>query len=276
MTGRRWEGNNVVHMQNILVEQRDAIEIVTLNRPDALNALSVDMVSDLTAYFEGLQTRTDVRVVILRAEGRAFCAGLDLKGWERPEGRSESLHGFATQIAIGNIYRRMRACPQPIISLAQGPACGGGFSLLLASDVRYGAPSLRMNAAYIKIGLGGCDMGSSYFLPRLVGKSLASEMLLTGRFINAERALRHGLISDIVEEDKLLDTGLALAAEMLDTAPQGLRMTKEVLDMNIDAPSLEAAMAIEDRQQILLGVTEDAREAVAAFLEKRKPVYKDN
>lgn len=260
----------------IVIEQRGGIEIVTLNRPEALNALSSAMVGALTAYFEQLCHRPDIRVVILRAEGRAFCAGLDLTDWVRQEWKSAARHGLETQIAIGNIYRRMRACPQPIIALGQGAACGGGLSLLLASDVRYGAPSLRMNAAYIKIGLGGCDMGSSYFLPRLVGASLASEMLLTGRFILADRALRHGLISDIVEEDRLLDAGLGLAAEMLETSPQGLRMTKEVLAMNIDAPSLEAAMAIEDRQQIVLADSEDHREAVRAFLEKRKPLFTDN
>ena len=261
---------------HILIEAKDAVEIVTLNRPEALNMLSVEMVRDLTDYFEGLRHRTSVRVVILRAVGRAFCAGIDLNGWEGEEGRSRSLQTLAVQTAIGNIYRRMRACPQPIISIAQGAACGGGMSLLPASDVRYGTPSLRMNAAYIKIGLSGCDMGSSYFLPRLVGSSLAAEMLLTGRFVDAERALRHGLISDIVAEDKLLETAMALADDMLSTSPQGLRMTKEVLGMNIDAPNLEAAMAIEDRQQVLLSATQDHLEAVNAFFEKRKPMFKDN
>ena len=131
-----------------------------------------------------------------------------------------------------------------------------------------------MNAAYIKIGLGGCDMGSSYFLPRLVGSSLASELILTGRFINAERALRLGLLSDVVAEDQLLETGLALAGEMLLTSPNGLRMSKQALNINIDAPSLDAAMAVEDRQQVILAATEDARVAMTAFLEKRPPSYR--
>ncbi len=168
----------------------------------------------------------------------------------------------------------MRSAPQPFIALGQGAACGGGFSLLLASDVRFGAPSLRMNAAYIKIGLGGCDMGSSYFLPRLVGSSLASELILTGRFIDADRALRLGLLSDVVAEDKLLEAGLGLAEEMLLTSPNGLRMSKQALNINIDAPSLDAAMAVEDRQQVILAATEDAREAMTAFLEKRPPSYR--
>jgi enoyl-CoA hydratase/carnithine racemase len=263
----------------IKVEPRGPIEILTLNRPEALNALSTDMVEALNDYFGGLMQRTEVRVVILRAEGRAFCAGLDIKesrGRRSGENETPALRAFRTQTAIGNIYRKMRAAPQPIIALGQGAACGGGFSLLLASDVRFGAPSLRMNAAYIKIGLTGCDMGSSYFLPRLVGASLASELILTGRFIHADRALALGLLSDVVEEDQLLERGLALADEMLLTSPNGLRLSKHALNLNIDAPSLEAAMAIEDRQQALLSGTRDAAEAMTAFLEKRPPVYQGN
>ena len=132
-----------------------------------------------------------------------------------------------------------------------------------------------MNAAYIRIGLGGCDMGAGYLLPRLIGLSNASEFLLTGRFIEAERALRMGLVSEIVPAEKLLDTGLALAEDMLKTAPMGLRLTKEAINAEIDAPSLEAALAIEDRQQVILIDTDDHREAVKAFLEKRAPAYRD-
>jgi enoyl-CoA hydratase/carnithine racemase len=261
----------------IMVEARGPIEILSLNRPQALNALNPDMVAALNAYLGDLHQRPEVRVVILRAEGRAFCAGLDIKeARARRAGANETRWEgpFGTQSMIGNIYRKMRSAPQPIIALGHGAACGGGFSLLLASDVRYGAPSLRMNAAYIKIGLTGCDMGSSYFLPRLVGASLASELILTGRFIHADRALALGLLSDVVPEDKLLETGLALAQEMLLTSPNGLRLSKHALNLNIDAPSLEVAMAIEDRQQTLLGGSPDAAEAMTAFVEKRAPVYR--
>ncbi|NNC73046.1 MAG: enoyl-CoA hydratase/isomerase family protein [Sphingomonadaceae bacterium] len=259
------------------IETRGAIEIVSLNRPDKLNAMNAGLIAALTDYFRGLQERLDIRVVILRGEGRAFCAGLDLTpgAWPRSENAGPVQQGWKTQRAIATVMQLMRQCPQPIITLGQGPACGGGFSLLLSSDVRYGAPNLRMNAAYIKIGLGGCDMGSSYFLPRLVGASVASEFLLTGNFITADRALHCGLISSIVEEDALLDTGLALAEDMLATAPMGLRLTKDALNRNIDAPGFEAALAIEDRQQVMLAQTADSTEAAKAFLEKRAPEYGD-
>ena len=132
-----------------------------------------------------------------------------------------------------------------------------------------------MNAAYIRIGLGGCDMGASYFLPRLVGASVAAEYLLTGRFMAADKALACRLVSEIVPPDALLDRALALADEMLLTSPMGLRLTKDALNLNIDAGSMEAAFALEDRQQALLSATEDAREAREAFLAKRAPEYRE-
>jgi len=137
-----------------------------------------------------------------------------------------------------------------------------------------GAPSLRMNAAYIKIGLTGCDIASSYLLPRLVGSGIASELILTGRFLSADRALRLGLLSDIVEESALLESGLSFANDMLATSPYGLRLSKQALNINIDAPGLEAAMALEDRQQVMLAATCDHAEAMAAFIEKRQPDYR--
>jgi enoyl-CoA hydratase/carnithine racemase len=257
-------------------ESRGAIEIVSLARPEALNALSPEMARELSDYFAGLPARLDVRVVILRGEGRHFCAGADLGSVAFAEaGAGRPQRQMAMQKLYSGLVRAMRACPQPIIALVHGAACGGGLSLALAADVRYAAPNARLNAAYIRVGLGGCDMGAGYLLPRLVGLSNASEFLLSGRFIDAERALRMGLVSEIVAQDRLLDAGLELAQDMLKTAPMGLRLTKDALNVEIDAPSLEAALAIEDRQQVILLETEDHKEAVAAFLDKRAPVFRD-
>lgn len=259
----------------IVVESRGAVEVVSLNRPERLNAMNEPLIQALLDYFTGLSGRHEVRAVVLRAEGRAFCAGLDLAGWHRTGDTGPVHAGWRTQRMIAAVMQAMRRCPQPVIAVAQGPACGGGFSLLLASDVRYAAPDLRMNAAYIKIGLGGCDMGASYFLPRLVGSSVAAEYLLTGKFMNAEKALACGLVSEIVPADELLGKALALANEMLLTSPMGLRLTKDALNLNIDAASMEHAFGLEDRQQILLSQTADSVEARNAFLEKRAPVWGD-
>jgi enoyl-CoA hydratase/carnithine racemase len=132
-----------------------------------------------------------------------------------------------------------------------------------------------MNAAYIRVGVGGCDMGSGYLLPRLIGLSVASELLLTGRFLDADRAKAVGLVSDVVPDEKLLETGLAFAAEMTRASPMGLRLTKQTLNALIDAPGIDAALMIEDRQQVILLETSDHREAVAAFRERRAPSYSD-
>lgn len=259
----------------ILIERRGAVEIVALNRPEKLNAMNEPLIAALRDYFLGLGDRTDVRVVILRAEGRAFCAGLDFGGWEYDRSGGMIHQSWRTQRMIASVMQAMRKCPQPVIACAHGAACGGGFSLLLASDVRYAAPDARMNAAYIRIGLGGCDMGASYFLPRLVGSSVASEYLLTGRFMTAEKALACGLVSAVVPHEELLGAALALADEMLLTSPMGLRLTKDALNLNIDAASMEAAFALEDRQQILLGATADATEAREAFLARRPPEFSE-
>ena len=261
--------------QPVRIEERGAVAVVTLDRPEKLNAMDEPMIAALGAYFTGLCDRPEVRVVVLRAEGRAFCAGLDFGGWPRADGAGPIHHTWRTQRMIARVMQAMRRCLQPVIACAQGAACGGGFSLLLASDVRYAAPDLRMNAAYIRIGLGGCDMGASYFLPRLVGSSVASEYLLTGRFMSAEKAVACGLVSEIVPAEALLDKALALADEMLLTSPMGLRLTKDALNLNIDAGSMEAAFALEDRQQVLLAQTADATEARAAFMEKRAPEYRE-
>jgi enoyl-CoA hydratase len=145
--------------------------------------------------------------------------------------------------------------------------------LALASDIRIAGESARMNAAFIRIGLSACDIGVSYFLPRLVGVSVASELMLTGRFIHAQRALATGLVSEVVPDAKLAEAARPYIEEMLTTSPLGLRLTKECLNFSVDAPSLEAAVAMEDRNQILTAQTNDVREGMTAFLEKRKPQY---
>ncbi|MCP5178807.1 MAG: enoyl-CoA hydratase/isomerase family protein [Pseudomonadales bacterium] len=262
--------------ETIKVETRGAVDWLTLNRPESLNAITTRMVTELRDYFGGLCENETVRIVVMRGAGRAFCAGLDIKegSARRKEGEYVPFGGgMGFQGYLAEVYIRMRRCPQPIISLIQGPACGGGFSFVLASDIRIAGESARMNAAFIRIGLSACDMGSSYFLPRLVGTSLASELMLTGRFIHAPRALDRGLVSEVVPDVDLEKAAEPYIADMLRTSPMGLRLTKEGLSMAIDAGGLEAAMAIENRNQVLCSRTNDAREGMAAFLEKREPVY---
>ena len=262
----------------LLVEERGDVDWVTMNRPKSLNALNPDLVEALATYFESLYRRHDRRIVVLQGAGRGYCSGLDLTNGtaDRDWAKTAPLQaGMATQRRIGDIYRAMRRCPQPIISVIQGAAAGGGLSLALASDIRIAGPRAKMNCAYIRIGLTGADMGSSYFLPRIVGMSMASELLLTGRFVHADEALRIGLVSHVAENEHLETTAQGLIERMLRTAPFSLRLSKEALGFAVDAPSLDAAMAMEDRQQILTSQSKDHIEAMTAFLEKRDPEFGD-
>ena len=258
--------------EHLILDQRGDALWVTLNRPGSLNALNRRIVEELRELFVGLYWRHEVRVVVLRGAGANFCAGLDLKERDNSGGGGPA-NGLIRQRQISEIVMAMRRCPQPIVALIDGAAAGGGFALALASDVRIATPTLKMNAAFIRIGLSACDIGVSYFLPRMVGSSVAAELMLTGRFIRADRALALGLVSAVVEPDKLDAEGEVLVAEMLLTTPLGLRLTKECLNHSIDAGALEAAIAMEDRNQILCAQSDDFQEGVRAFLEKRPPNY---
>lgn len=249
---------------------------VTMNRPERLNALSIDLVTALRNFFTELYWRREVRVVVLRGAGNAFCAGLDLKDRRGHKAKRTTSEALVSQRSISEIVIAMRRCPQPIVALIDGPAAGGGFALALASDIRVATPTMRMNAAFIRIGLSACDIGVSYFLPRMIGASAASEFMLTGRFIDAQKALSLGLVSQIVERDALGTVGQSFVDDMLHATPLGLRLTKDALNHAIDAGSLEAVIAMEDRNQVLSSQSEDFDEGVAAFLEKRKPRYAGN
>jgi len=261
----------------LIVEEHGPVLWVTMNRPESLNALIPPMITELRNLYQSLQQRWDLRVVVLTGAGRGFSSGADIK--QRSATGLGSDVGVAilrSQRAISEVIIAMRRCPQPIVSLINGPAAGGGMAFALASDIRIATPTMKMNAAFIKIGLSACDIGVSYFLPRLVGASVASELMLTGRFIGAERALGLGLVSKVVAPDQLEGEARQLLSEMHLTTPLGLRLTKECLNAAIDAGSLDQVIAMEDRNQILCTQTADFREGVTAFLQKRKPEYTES
>ncbi|MSQ33228.1 MAG: enoyl-CoA hydratase/isomerase family protein [Dehalococcoidia bacterium] len=260
--------------QTLALEREGPILWLTLNRPAALNSMNLRMIDELHDCLDGLGEDRETRVVVMRGAGRHFCAGLDLK-----ENRSEQTNTIPKylrfQRSISWLIVKMRRLPQPFVACVQGAASGGGFALVLAADVRIAGESARMNAAFIRIGLSACDIGCSYMLPRLVGLSLASELLLTGKFIDAKRSLSSGLVSQVVPDDQLQDAGRQMAQEIVANAPLAVVLTKEALNYNVDAGSLEAAIAMEDRQQILTASTQDCAEAVRGFFEKRTPQFKN-
>ncbi|KQX18809.1 enoyl-CoA hydratase [Sphingomonas sp. Root50] len=255
------------------VVQDGAADWLTLDRPDQLNALNDLMIEELSAYFSALQSDHSRRVVVLRGAGRAFCAGLDLKSFRAHGSGDAGAPDEKPRPYLPDLILKMRSCPQPIVALVHGAACGGGFSLALAADIRIAGHSARMNLAFVKLGVSGCELGSSYFLPRMVGLSVASELMMTGRFIGADRALRTGLVSEATDDADLESAARTLVTDLLRTSPTGLRKTKETLNLAMKLNELGAIIEIEQHTQLMCMNSPNFDEAVSAFNQKREPIF---
>jgi enoyl-CoA hydratase/carnithine racemase len=266
--------------QPLHFESRGPIGILTLNRPERLNAIDHAMLRALRSFFDARHRDFANRVIVITGAGRGFCAGFDLKAgpeqgpWQPGVGPVQDSLTFQEDIA--DLMVKMRECPQALIAAVNGPAAGGGLSIALACDMRIGTEHARFACSYLNLGLGGADVGSSYFLPKVVGMAHAADLLYSGRIVDAEEALAMGLIARIVERDDLLATALALADGIVRKAsPLGLRLTKQVLNETVNGISLQAALKLENRNQILASQTQDAREARQAWAEKRDPAWRD-
>jgi len=257
----------------------DGIAVVTFDRPDRLNAINLQMYDELETVLAELATDRSVRAVIITGAGRGFCSGQDLKDLgadQEGSGLGKVQFGMAWQARAAGLVQRIHRLPQPVIAAVNGAAAGAGLSIALAADTRIASTAAKFNAAFVRIGLSGGDMGASYFLPRIVGLTAATEMLFTGRMVHADEAQRIGLVLRVVEPDCVLDEAIAIARAIRTNSPFGIAMTKQVLWHNIDACSLDAAMALENRTQILASMTDDADEAVAAFMDKRDAVFRNH
>jgi len=260
-----------------LTYPREGIALVTMNRPDKLNAMTSTMVESLHETFGKIATSRDVRVVVLTGSGRGFCAGLDLGGYGDAPGfewNGSVEKGFAVQKHIASLIPKMRSIPQPIIAAVNGPAAGGGFALVLGSDLRICSETARFNAAFIRIGLSACDIGTSWLLPRLIGAARAHEIMLTGRLFDSAEALRIGLVTDVLPPDVLLDAAYVKAQEIMLNSPIGVALTKEGMWASLEIPGLQAAIDMENRQQIMASFSDDARETQRAKREGRPPQYR--
>jgi enoyl-CoA hydratase len=246
------------------------IGVITLNRPQRLNAINLDMLDEMHTLCNDLAHRDDVRVIIITGEGRGFCSGADLMD-ERIHQEASVLFSSpgAFLMNIQKKYSRliveMRQIPQPIIAAVNGPAAGGGMCMVLASDVIMGSPHASFTPSFINIGLSGGELGTTYFLPRLVGSARASEILLTGRTVDATEAEKIGLISRLVADDELMESAMQAARTMLAKSPVGLRLTKETLNQNLNAPSLQAAVELENRNQSICCLAPEFLKAVEKF-----------
>lgn len=257
----------------LLVERpRPDVVVAHLNRPERLNAITFEMFDEFVALQQEVEGDGQARVLILIGSGRAFCAGLDLEQAATLPGMpaAEMLKGQESWAASVAGFRHMT---KPVIAAVNGAAAGAGMGLALAADIRIASSMAKFNAAFVRIGLSGGDVGTSWALPRLVGLGRAYEILLTGRFVDAQEALGMGLVTDVVDADDLLSRAMETAGMICGNSPLAMALTKQVVQNNVDAPSLEAALALENRNQVLATRTDDMTEALSAFREKRTAEY---
>lgn len=235
-----------------LEEKENGILIVSLNRPEKYNAVNRVMVEELLDLWSTLSHEADVRVVVLRGEGeKGFCQGLDIVEIYGPDFMDGTIM-YNFQRDLGKMEILMRQIPQPIICAVHGAAAGAGLCLALASDIRVISTDAKFVAAFINVGIGGADMGSSYFLPRLIGAGRTYDMLLTGRSMKADEAMQLGLASRCVEREQLMDTALEIAQTIAMKEPLVVRLTKEAINQNLDCSGLEAAIHMENRNQAMI------------------------
>ncbi|WP_236731977.1 enoyl-CoA hydratase/isomerase family protein [Mycolicibacterium peregrinum] len=260
----------------VLSRPRAGLILIELNRPHRLNALTATMVESLHQALAEAGADLQCRVVVLSGVGRGFCAGLDLNGYGqlRHDPNSGDVQAkLSVQRHIASLVQRIRALPQPVIASVNGAAAGGGLALVCACDVRLASVNAEFAVSFIRVGFSGCDIGTSWMLPRLVGAGRAHELMLTGRRFDAAEALRIGLVSDVVTAVDLPDRVSGTVDALLAAPPLSLALTKQAMWLSLEIPSLDAAIELENRQQVLTALTQDQAEAMTAFRDGRKPKY---
>ena len=267
-------------MSSVLLvdEPVDHVRRLTLNRPDALNAMTAELCEALHGELRAIAAERSTRVVILTGAGRGFCAGLDLHGYgaaPSSDGSDEARDRLANQQHMSTLILALRAVPQPVICAVNGPAAGFGLALCLASDIRYASREAVFRAAFINVGVSNCDMGTSWLLPRLIGASRAHELMLTGRRLGAEEALQIGLVAELTDGELLLERALEGGRQIASLSPWGVRLTKQGMWTALELPSEQSAVEYEDRQQIMSTFGQAPAEAVDAFLQKRDAEFAD-
>jgi enoyl-CoA hydratase len=235
------------------------------------------MVSELKDAFAQVRLDRSARVVVLTGAGKGFCSGANMTGGDDQTERGRDRGPVGTiQIAqehLAELILAIHELPQPVIAAVHGGAVGGGLAVSLACDLRVASEDAFFAAHFIRVGLSSCDVGTSYKLPRIVGATIAAELMLTGRRVPADEAMRIGLLNRVVPRADLLDAALDLGAAIAANSEYGVYMTKVGMWMNIDAPSLRHAIELENRTQVLGCFTGNMTEAGRAFVEKRDPSW---
>jgi enoyl-CoA hydratase len=238
----------------------DGVVVVRLKRPERLNAINGVMQTELGCVLDDLATDQSVHAVVLTGAGRGFCAGIDMRdfGPDVPDATAPALDRMRFQEKMAALAEAVRQLPQPVIAAVNGPCVGAGLALCLAADIRICSAEASFGNAAILLGLSGAEMGMSYHLPRIVGTSVAADWMLTGRTVSATEADRRGLVSELVEHDRLADRAVELASLIAGLAPLGVQLTKRALQVNTDAASLSSALELENRNQVISHATDEA------------------
>ena len=231
-----------------------AVRVLTLDRPDDLNAMNAELCGALHEELDRIAADRSCRAAVITGAGRAFCVGVDLRGYGQApgnDGTDSARDMLGNQEHMSRLILKLRETPQPLIAAVNGPAAGFGLALALGSDIRYAAPGAVFRAVFLNIGASNCDMGVSWLLPRLIGASRAHELMLTGRRVGAEEAERIGLVAAVVDGDALLDRAVEAAEQIAAWTPWGIRLTKQGMWAALEIGAERAAIEYEDRQQIM-------------------------
>jgi len=244
------------------------IAVIGLNRPERKNAINFELVGELHAALDAVAADQDCKVVVLTGRGTAFCSGLDLKSWGTlPDIGADPYRnvGSTGQSYLSSLVAHIRRTPQIVIASINGVAFGGGLALGLACDLRFASESATLCAAFIRTGLTATDVGISYFLPRLIGASRAFDLMVTGRTVDGATAERMGIVSQVHGDEELMERTLETARTIAGYTGVGLRLTKQAMWANLDAPSLESCLALEDRNQDLASASQEVLEYMQAY-----------
>lgn len=267
-------------MSFLLVDRpRPHVALLTLNRPDRMNAMAFDVMLPLRKAIEEISVDNDVRVVVLTGAGEGFCSGADQTDSGAPphiDGLTPVSIALRALEVLDQVMLALRDMHQPVIGAINGAAIGGGLCLSLGCDIRIASRRAYFRAAGINNGLTASELGLSYLLPRAIGQARAAEIMLTGRDVEAVEAERIGLVSQVVEPDRLLETCYETAAQIIGWSRPGIELTKRSLWSSLDAGSLQSHMQLEGIGQLFVRMlTRNFEEGTKARKEKRKPIYRD-
>lgn len=264
----------MLNPKSFLYKIENNVAYITLNRPERLNALTFEVYRELTDTFAALKDEKEVRCVVIKGEGRAFCSGGDVHDIIG-ELFSRDMQGLLefTRMTC-ELVKNIRTLPKPVIASLNGTTAGAGACIALASDIRIAAEEAKIAFLFVRVGLSGADMGAAFLLPRVVGLSKATELLMTGNFVSAEEAKEIGLYNRVVALSELEDETKSFAEKLAAGPAFSLAMTKELINREMET-SLDTALEWEAQAQAICMQHPDYREAYEAFVEKRQPKFQN-